>query len=230
MPKRRYTDEALARAVAQSGSMREVLISLGLVPRGGNYETVWRQIAALGIDGDHLRSRGRTVRSCSDEEIAEAVREASSYAEVLTRLGLLRGSGRLAVKRRVEELRLNTSHFLGQGWRKDSITPVIPARPLIEVLVLGRPTRSNELKQRLIGAGLKSARCEQCERDTWNGQPIPLELDHVNGRRDDNRLANLRILCPNCHAQTPTYRGRNIGQQPPMLNTARVSEWQTMVP
>ncbi len=47
-----------------------------------------------------------------------------------------------------------------------------------------------------------------------NGRPIPLELDHINGRRDDNRLDNLRILCPNCHAQTETYRGKNIGALP----------------
>jgi 5-methylcytosine-specific restriction endonuclease McrA len=52
-----------------------------------------------------------------------------------------------------------------------------------------------------------------CDRERWNGLPIPLELDHVNGMRSDNRLSNLRILCPNCHAQTPNYRGRNIGKQ-----------------
>jgi len=70
---------------------------------------------------------------------------------------------------------------------------------------------TNELKMRLIRERLKQARCEACGRDRWNGTHIPLELDHINGRRDDNRLDNLRILCPNCHAQTPTYRGRNIG-------------------
>ncbi len=64
-----------------------------------------------------------------------------------------------------------------------------------------------------------------CRRERWNGRPIPLELDHVSGVRDDNRLNNLRLLCPNCHAQTPTYRGRNIGAR--KMSSARVAEWQT---
>lgn len=71
--------------------------------------------------------------------------------------------------------------------------------------------RTNALKWRLIREGIKRRRCESCGRNEWSGRPIPLELDHINGRREDNRLDNLRVLCPNCHAQTDTYRGRNIG-------------------
>ena len=84
-------------------------------------------------------------------------------------------------------------------------------QPIGSAPVLGRLVKSYRLKRRLIEQGLKETRCELCGLDTWNGQPIPLELDHINGKRDDNRLDNLRVLCPNCHAQTPTYRGRNIG-------------------
>jgi 5-methylcytosine-specific restriction endonuclease McrA len=76
---------------------------------------------------------------------------------------------------------------------------------------MGSLTRTSKLKMRLFAAGLKAKKCEVCNREKWNGGPIPLELDHINGRREDNRLENLRIVCPNCHAQTDTYRGRNIG-------------------
>ena len=76
---------------------------------------------------------------------------------------------------------------------------------------MGSLKKTSYLKARLIREGVKDARCESCNGTQWEGEPIPLELDHVNGKRDDNRLENLRLICPNCHAQTPTYRGRNIG-------------------
>ncbi len=71
--------------------------------------------------------------------------------------------------------------------------------------------QSHNLKTRLIRAGIKGAFCEDCGLAAWSGKPIPLELHHVNGDSTDNRIENIRILCPNCHAQTPTYRGKNIG-------------------
>ncbi len=167
--------------------MREILSALGLVPRGGNYETVRRRIAELGLN-----------------------------AQAMAKLGVRGGSSQARLKERIGQLGLDVSHFLGEGWRRGVTTPVTPARPLEEFLVGGRLVQTSSLKKRLIAEGLKEERCEICRRKTWNRRPIPLELGHINGRRDDNRLANLRVLCPNCHAQTETYRGRNIGAAEPV--------------
>jgi len=84
--------------------------------------------------------------------------------------------------------------------------------PLSEILVKDSIYQSNKLRKRLIKAGLKSHQCETCGLVEWLGSPIPLELDHINGDKHDNRLPNLRIICPNCHALTDTYRGKNIGR------------------
>ena len=210
MSPRKYTDDQLAAAVRSSPNMHQVLIALGLAPRGGNYEVVRRRIGQLGMDASHLRGRG--LRSKTDDEIASAVRSSRSYAEVFNRLGIKQGGGSQAsLIERIERLSLDISHFRGQGWRRGSSKPVVPARPLEEVLVAGKFMQTSNLKRRLIEERVKEPHCEICRLNRWNGQPIPLELDHVNGRRDDNRPENLRIVCPNCHAQTPTYRGRNIG-------------------
>lgn len=162
----------------------------------------------------HIRAFGKRQRlsACTDEQITAAVKSSRSLAEVLVKLGFKPGGSRqTALKERIQELRLDTSHFMGQGWRKGSWTLVIPRVSLSDLLVEGRFVVTNRLKWRLIREGLREPACEVCDRREWNGRPIPLELDHINGRRDDNRIDNLRVLCPNCHAQTETYRGRNIG-------------------
>jgi hypothetical protein len=193
--------------------MREILTKLGLVPRGGNYESVRRRIRDLGIDQEHLPRirRGRLVRDCTDEEIRAAVAASRSLAQTLEGLGIRRGGNQARLRERIQGMGLDVSHLVGQGWRKGSQAPVRPPTPLCELLVDGRFGATDRLKKRLIAEGIKARECEICHLDRWNGRPIPLELDHVNGKRDDNRLRNLRILCPNCHAQTATYRGRNIG-------------------
>jgi len=83
------------------------------------------------------------------------------------------------------------------------------ATPLEDYLVNGTPRSRHNIKRRLIEEGVKSARCEQCEMSEWRGQPIPLDLHHRNGDRHDNRLQNLQLLCPNCHAQTDNFGVRN---------------------
>lgn len=223
MPRQpKYTDGQLACAVASSRSIHSVLAALGLAPRGGNYETIRRRIAAMGLDASHLDVRAKSDLRASDDQIRRAVQESRSFAEVLRRIGHDPG-GRIQSKLRdrVRYLALDTTHFEGQGWRRGIRTPVVPAAPLEEILVEGRFSRTASLKNRLVAANLKEARCETCGNRRWNGSAIPVELDHINGRRDDNRLSNLRLLCPNCHAQTATYRGRNIGAAKGYALTAR---------
>lgn len=66
-----------------------------------------------------------------------------------------------------------------------------------------------KLGKRLIKENYKDHKCELCNNQYWNNLPIPLELDHIDGNSSNHKLENLRLICPNCHAQTPTYRGKN---------------------
>jgi hypothetical protein len=226
MPRRsNVTDDEFATAVANSPNLHRVLLALGMAPRGGNYESVRRRITAVGLDASHLERRSRATISASDDELGAATEKSRSFAQVLARLGLQPG-GRIQseLKLRVNTLGLDISHFSGRGWRRGSRTPVVPPVSLDSVLVEGRYCRTSHLKRRLLEAGLKQPQCEVCGRRRWNGGPMPLELDHINGRRDDNRLGNLRLLCPNCHAQTTTYRGRNMSVAKGYPLNARVPE------
>ena len=81
------------------------------------------------------------------------------------------------------------------------------AMPIADLVAA--PRKRHHLKARLIAAGLLDPRCGECGIDTWRGQPIALQLHHLNGSGQDNRLENLALLCPNCHAQTDTWGGRN---------------------
>ena len=82
-------------------------------------------------------------------------------------------------------------------------------RPLKQYLSNEVPMQSDKLKIRLIKEGLLEEKCYTCGRDVWNDEVIPLQLNHINGKSDDNSLSNLELLCPNCHAQTEDYRLKN---------------------
>lgn len=73
--------------------------------------------------------------------------------------------------------------------------------------------QTNKLRIRLINEGIKEEKCEQCGITNWNGKKLSFELEHKDGNSSNHKLENLEILCPNCHSQTPTYRGKNTKQR-----------------
>lgn len=150
------------------------------------------------------------LNKIEDETFKQYVATSFSLREVIQKCGLVAaGAGYRSTKMRIAKLNLDTSHFTGMLWSKGKSLGV--KRPVDYYLVEGRYTASHGLKLRLLKEGLKEHKCEICQLTEWNGLPIPIELDHINGKNDDNRLENLRILCPNCHARTPTHAGKNKG-------------------
>lgn len=83
--------------------------------------------------------------------------------------------------------------------------------PLSEILKGNYPQyQTYKLKARLLNNHIKEYKCECCGLTMWNNKPIPLELHHIDGNRSNHILSNLMILCPNCHAQTDSYKAKNI--------------------
>jgi hypothetical protein len=203
-------DERLRSAVQTSTSFSEVARKVAANPKG-LYRSVRNRITQLALDTSHFTSVPRRGTSWTDDQLRNAVRISRSIAQTIRTLGLVAAGGNYdQVQRRIKALGLDTSHMTGRGWNLGGVFKPYVQRPLEEVLVPGRWTSSHRLKMRLFRAGLKVPRCELCG---W-GEPapdgrVPVELDHANGDRFDNRLENLRILCPNCHSLQPTHRGLN---------------------
>ena len=150
-------------------------------------------------------------RSWTAEQLMESVKTSGSFRQVLKKLGLREAGGNYAqIQKYVEEYHLDTNHFHGKIWNKGLRLPFKPRIPLEKLLRRNTRFASHKLKLRLFRANLKPQFCEECNwaKKSPDGY-LPLELDHINGDHMDNRLENLRILCPNCHSLKSTHRGRN---------------------
>jgi len=149
-------------------------------------------------------------RSWTEKQLRTAVKNSTSFRQVLKKLGLKSAGGNYdQLKKYIEEYRLDTSHFKGKAWNKGLRGIGKPRIDLKDILVKGSYYQSFKLKNRLFIEKLKPRHCERCgwAKKTKTGH-LPLELDHINGDRHDNRVENLRVLCPNCHSLTAHHRGR----------------------
>lgn len=145
----------------------------------------------------------------SKEEYEKAIKESYSIAGVCRSLGIKPVGGNYRIiHNAIKMYNFDTSHFTGQGWNVDLKFKPQKSLPLKNILTKNSHYQTYKLKLRLFNEGIKDKKCEICNLKKWMGKEIPLELHHINGDNTDNRLENILIVCPNCHAQTDTYRGR----------------------
>lgn len=154
-----------------------------------------------------LEMRGSPVYK-NKELLTQVVADSYSLGECLRRLGLsFTGNSRVKLRAAIAEFNLTTTHFRPNG--RSFEAKAAAAKKLVEHLVLGSSIASSALKRKLWAAELLPRACQECgQGELWNGKVLVLQLDHINGNRRDNRIGNLRIVCPNCHTQTHTFAGR----------------------
>lgn len=142
-----------------------------------------------------MQKRNRYTR----ETLEPLIKSSISWAEVCRKVGVLPFTGAQShIKHMAIKFGIDTSHFLGQGWSKGK---KLPGRTdITDYFTNTKKIGSHKLKLRLLKEGIKKPKCEVCKNDKWLGKPIILELDHKNSDHFDNRLENLQIVCPNCHA------------------------------
>ena len=145
----------------------------------------------------------------SKEELEKIINESKTFAEVMRKLGYSnnRGNSIKGMKEYFDSLGIDYSKYLNNFYAHSH------PRNNIEDILVENSTYENiaRLKIRLVNEGKMEYRCAICNnKGIWNNKPLVLTLDHINGKHLDHRLENLRFLCPNCHAQTETFAGKNV--------------------
>lgn len=153
------------------------------------------------------------------ELLEPIVKDSYSLSEVLRILNpesKIHGGSVGWLKNKLIKFEIDFTHFTGRAWRKDrelKMSKMNKDLLIDKYLNHDSDIISDRLKGYLFKFGLLENECSICKNDgNWNDRKLVLQLDHINGNRKDNRLENLRILCPNCHTQTHTYSGKKNGK------------------
>jgi Zn finger protein HypA/HybF involved in hydrogenase expression len=151
-----------------------------------------------------------TNRTWNDEQLKEAVSSSKTMAEVARKLGMKAfGANNKTIKKWIVKLELSTDHFLSRGEQLKLSRGKLKKMSHKDLFSENNVDRKY-IKKTIIKDKLIEYKCSICNLVEWQGQKLSLHLDHINGVNNDNRLENLRFLCPNCHSLTDTYCGKAL--------------------
>lgn len=210
---KKVSDETIAKSIKSSSSLRQAILKSGLSEAKYNYDRFNRLAREFEICLCYPKTkRRRSVRSVSDVELTDAVANSISIRQVCLKLGTsTSGNSHEALRAKIRKLGLNTGHFTGKAWLKGKSHRYNRRIPLDKILCQNSRYNRVSLKKRLLEANLLENKCYECGMPPiWNFKPLVLRLDHINGVSNDNRIENLRLICPACDSQSETYCGRNI--------------------
>lgn len=155
------------------------------------------------------------LKKYDEKWLREMCENSYSYAEVLTKAGRKQGGGNQStLRKKIEEFNIDVSHFTGQRWQASpnqlDNKELREIYTVEEIFIKNSPVNQKVMRGYVKRHQLLKYQCQQCGCDgNWQGGQISLEIDHIDGDNKNNELSNLRYLCPNCHALTETYRGKN---------------------
>ncbi|WP_406058630.1 HNH endonuclease [Streptomyces sp. NBC_01077] len=206
-----YTKERLDEAARGARTLTEALERLGVDPKSSTRRYVRERMRKLGVDISHFEQEGtRWTR----EVLAQAVAASTNMCEVLRQLGVeVVGGQHTHISRRIKAYGIDTSHFRAPSRRGETRRRRTPGDVLVQQDgPHPRRVPSDRVTWAMTASGVHK-QCAMCGNEAvWRGRPLPLEVDHIDGDWRNNRIENLRFLCPNCHSTTDTYRGRGKGR------------------
>jgi len=202
--------DILTSIVNTSETYPEVLQKIGET----NLDQLKSYLYRYNINYEHLKNKrmiGNKVSVWTEEILRKVVSESKTQKEVIDKMKLRSaGSNFYTLKKYLKIYNIDTSHFI-KSYDKLLVLRFESKITLEDVLVEKSNYNRSNLKKKLYESGLKERKCELCgQNENWNGKKMSLILDHINGVHDDNRIENLRIVCPNCNATLDTHCSKNI--------------------